>query len=284
MLIGPHVSIAGGLLGAAQEAAGYGATTFMAYTGAPQNSKRVAVDKLKIGEGRLFMAANGLGRFVVHAPYIINMASPNEETYAFAKRFMKEELARAEAMGAELLVVHPGAYTDSCLDDGIGRIISALDEVTADGDGVCVCLELMAGKGTEIGRDFNELARIINGTKNAGRLGVCFDTCHAHDGGYDIIEGFDGVMKEFDDIIGLDRLRCLHLNGSLNGRGARKDRHANIGAGEDNLKGADKIGLEAILNIAHSPYAEGRFLILETPWLDDYTNLYKEEIKKIKKL
>ena len=136
----------------------------------------------------------------------------------------------------------------------------------------------MAGKGSEIGRNFEELKAIIDGVKYSDKIGVCFDTCHVHDSGYDIINNFDEVIAEFDRIIGLDKLKVFHINGSLNVRGARKDRHANLGAGEDNPKGKDHIGRETLYKIVHHPAVQGRPFILETPWLDKKTNLYKEEI------
>jgi len=281
MLIGCHVSISGGLLGAAQEAVSYGANTFMSYTGAPQNSRRQPLEKMKINEGRTFMAEHGITQFVVHAPYIINMASPDDEKFRFAIEFIQEELKRTDAMGSHLLVIHPGAYTDSTAEIGIKRISDALNVILTDETKADICLELMAGKGTELGKNFDELARIIDGVKLKDRVCVCFDTCHAHDSGYDIVNNWDGVMEDFDKTVGLSKLAVFHLNGSLNERGARKDRHANLGAGADNPKGSDKIGFEAIYNIAHSKYAKGKPLILETPWLDDKTNLYKEEIAKL---
>jgi deoxyribonuclease-4 len=281
MLIGPHVSIAKGLLGAAQEAVSYGATTFMVYTGAPQNSRRTSTDKMMIDEGKAYMAANGITRFAVHAPYIINMATPKTENQQFARDFLRGELMRTSAMGAETLVVHPGAYTESNLNDGISRITNVLNHVLTDDTDVSICLELMAGKGTEIGGSFDDIARIIGGVAKKDRVSVCFDTCHTHDYGYDIVNGLDAVMEQFDKTIGLDKLSVFHLNGSLNERGARKDRHANIGAGADNPKGADKIGLAAIRTIARSKYAAGLPLILETPLIDGKVP-YKEEIEAIR--
>jgi len=311
MLIGSHVSISGGLLGAAKEAVLYGANTFMVYTGAPQNSRRHGFDtfssKMKINEGKAFMAENGISRFVVHAPYIINLATPKDENFEFGCRFLKEELMRTDLLGSDLLVLHPGSYTESSANEGIKRIAHALNTVLDSETNAIICLENMAGKGTELGGNFEELARIIDGVRLKDRVNVCFDTCHAHDSGFDIVNDLGGVMAKFDKTVGLNKLAVFHLNGSLNERGARKDRHANIGAGTSNQvawasssrfetcadsgtsfserpapKGTDKIGFEAIRNIAHSKYAQGRPLILETPWLNDKTNLYKEEIAALK--
>lgn len=280
--IGSHVSMSKGLLGAAKEAASYGADTFMIYTGAPQNTKRSPIEKLKIEEGKKFMKEHGLSDIIVHAPYIINLASYKENIYELAVDFLKTEIERTAAIGSDYIVLHPGSYTDKDSEYGINRIVEGLNMVLTQETKPVVCLETMAGKGSEIGRNFEELAEIINRTELNEKLGVCFDTCHTHDSGYDIINNFDFVMEEFDRIIGLDRLKVFHINGSLNICGAKKDRHANIGADETNPKGKDMIGFDAIYKIVHSKYAENKILILETPWLDKNTNLYKEEIKMLR--
>lgn len=277
MKIGSHVSIAGGLLAAAKEAYSYGSNTFMIYTGAPQNTRRSPLEKMKIEEGHQFMKENGLADFVVHAPYIINLASYKPRIFNLATDFLKIELSRTAAMGSDYLVVHPGAFTDKNTEYGIKRIAEGLNMVLEE-DTPFICLETMAGKGTEIGRTFEELAQIIEKVDHKDRIGICFDTCHTHDSGYDIVNDFDGVMKEFDSIIGLDHLKVFHINGSLNPRGASKDRHANIGARDNNPRGKDYIGPEALRYIVNHEVAKGIPIILETPWLDKKTNLYKEEI------
>ena len=276
--IGSHVSMSGGLLGAAKEAYSYGANTFMIYTGAPQNTKRSPMEKLKVKEGQAFMKAYGLDDIVIHAPYIINLASCKEDTYQLARDFLKLEIERTTEMGSNYLVLHPGSFTTETLEYGTQRIIDGLNEVITEDTKPFICLETMAGKGSEIGRNFEELKAIIDGVKYSDKIGVCFDTCHVHDSGYDIINNFDEVIAEFDRIIGLDKLKVFHINGSLNVRGARKGRHANLGAGEDNPKGKDHIGRETLYKIVHHPAVQGRPFILETPWLDKKTNLYKEEI------
>lgn len=276
--IGSHVSMSGGLLGAAKEAYSYGANTFMIYTGAPQNTKRSPMEKLKVKEGQAFMKAYGLDDIVIHAPYIINLASCKEDTYQLARDFLKLEIERTTEMGSNYLVLHPGSFTTETLEYGTQRIIDGLNEVITEDTKPFICLETMAGKGSEIGRNFEELKAIIDGVKYSDKIGVCFDTCHIHDSGYDIINNLDEVIAEFDRIIGLDKLKVFHINGSLNVRGARKDRHANLGAGEDNPKGKDHIGRETLYKIVHHPAVQGRPFILETPWLDKKTNLYKEEI------
>lgn len=276
--IGSHVSISGGLLGAAKEAYSYGANTFMIYTGAPQNTKRSPLEKLKIEEGRRFMDTHGLSDIVVHAPYIINLASYKEDTYSLAKEFLALELERTAAIGSNYLVLHPGSFTDKTYEYGVERIACAINEILTPETKPFICLETMAGKGKEIGRSFEELQDIIDRITLKDKIGICFDTCHVHDSGYDIIEDFEGVIKTFDEIIGLEKLKVFHLNGSLNPRGARKDRHANIGADETNPKGPDCIGSDTLYRIAHHPITDNKPIILETPWLDKKTNLYKEEI------
>jgi deoxyribonuclease-4 len=278
------VSISGGLLGAAKEAASYGANTFMVYTGAPQNTRRQGLDKLKIVEGLEFMKEHDINEIVVHAPYIVNLASPNPSTYELARTFLAEEIRRAEALNSPYIVVHPGAFTESSLDEGIERIANALNEILTEEIKLTVCLETMAGKGTEIGRNFEELKSIIDKVTLSDKVAVCFDTCHVHDSGFDIIGDFDGVMEQFDKVLSLDKLKVFHINGSLNVKGSKKDRHANIGAEEDNPRGKDQIGFDTIYKIVHSKYAAGRPLILETPWLDNKTNLYKEEIAALRSI
>ncbi len=283
MFIGSHVSIAGGLLGAAKEAYSYNANTFMVYTGAPQNTVRKPLSDLKISEGQEFMEEHGIAEIVVHAPYIINLASYKENTYTLAKEFLAKELERADAFGSKYLILHPGAYTDKSLEYGIERIIEGLNSVINAGiPDITICLETMAGKGSEIGQSFQELKRIIDGVDKKQYMGVCFDTCHTHDSGYDIVNDFDGVINEFDNIIGLDRLKVFHINGSLNVKGAKKDRHANIGADETNPKGVDHIGFEAINYIVHHEKTQGRPFILETPWISKTENLYKQEIARLR--
>ncbi len=283
LILGSHVSISKGLIGAAKEAHSYNADTFMIYTGAPQNTRRKPIQDLQILEGRKFMREHSLKGPVVHAPYIINMASYKDNIFTLAKDFFKEEIQRAEAIGADCIVIHPGAYTDKNLDYGISRIAEALNHILHKDQKIRVCLETMAGKGTEIGSNFHELKAIMDKVDLKDKLGVCFDTCHTHDAGYDIIHDFPGVLKEFDSIIGLDYLKVFHINGSLNPRGARKDRHANLGADTNSKKGEDYIGKEAIWRMVHHPVCQDKPLILETPWLDAKTNLYAQEINYLRK-
>jgi len=282
MLLGSHVSISGGLIGAAKEAHSYGANVFMIYTGAPQNTRRKPIEELKVTEGHTYMKENGLVDFVVHAPYIINLASPKLTTYTLAKDFLKTEIERTEKLGSKYIVLHPGAFTTETKEYGIDRIASGLNEVLTEDQDVIVCLETMAGKGSEIGRNFEELKAIIDKVHLKEKIGICFDTCHTHDSGYDVVNDFDNVIKHFDEVIGIAKLKVIHVNGSLNVQGAKKDRHANIGADENSVKGKDHIGFDAINYIVHHDMIKDKILILETPWLDKKTNLYKEEIKMLK--
>lgn len=282
MKIGSHVSMSGGLINAAKEAYSYGANTFMIYTGAPQNTKRSPIEKLKIKEGKEFMSQNNISEIVVHAPYIINLASYKEDTYNLAIDFLKQEIDRTTAIGSDYIVLHPGSFTDKTAEYGIERIANGLNQVLTENTKPFICLETMAGKGSEIGRNFEELKAIIDKVDRNEKIGICLDTCHLHDSGYDIVNDFDNVMKHFDNIIGLDKVKVIHVNGSLNKCGAKKDRHANLGADEVNPKGKDYIGFDAIYNIVHSNYLKDKIFILETPWLDTKTNLYKEEISRLR--
>ena len=277
MNIGSHVSFSGsGLKAAATEAIGYGATSFMIYTGAPQNTRRKPMEEQFVPEGLALMKEHGIGDIVVHAPYIINLASYKPRVFELAVEFLQSEIVRTDFIGQDgiSIVLHPGAFTDKDVTYGTNRIIEGLNEVLSQSVGVNIALETMAGKGTEIGRSFEELAEIISGVNNPERLRVCFDTCHVHDAGYDIVNDFDGVLEQFDSIIGLDRISVFHINDSKNPRGARKDRHAPLGAGH--------IGYEALQNIVQHEVTAGRPVILETPWIGTEKNrtrpMYEAEI------
>jgi len=258
--IGSHVSFSNkGLLSAAQEAISYGSTSFMIYTGAPQNTIRKPMEKQYVPEGLALMREHGIEEIVVHAPYIINLASYKTDTFRLAVEFLQEEIRRTAYLGVKQLVLHPGSYTDKDPEYGINRIAEGLNEVLAEEADVHIALETMAGKGSEIGRTFEELAAIIDRVQHNERLSVCFDTCHTHDAGYDVIDNFDGVMEEFDRISGLDRLAVFHINDSKNVRGSAKDRHAPVGSG--------LIGFDALYRIVHHEAAKDKPIILETPWI-----------------
>lgn len=278
MLIGSHVSMSGKkmLLASAEEAHQYGASTFMIYTGAPQNTRRKAIEDLNIEAGHAAMKEYGLSNIVVHAPYIINIANTNKpEVFELGVNFLQNEIERTEAIGAKDIVLHPGSHVGAGADVGIKRIIEGLNEVLTNNNDVRIALETMAGKGFEIGRTFEEIAQIIDGVTHNERLSICLDTCHIHDAGYDVVNDFDGVLNEFDKIIGVDRIKVVHVNDSKNPREAHKDRHENIGFGH--------IGFDALNYVVHHPQFENIPKILETPYVgEDKKNKkppYKFEIE-----
>ncbi len=267
------------LLASSEEAVSYGANTFMIYTGAPQNTRRKKIEDLNIEAGRAHMKEHGIDDIVVHAPYIINIGNTtNPATFELGVNFLRTEIERTEALGAGQIVLHPGAHVGAGADKGIEKIIEGLNEVLTKEHKVQIALETMAGKGSECGRSFEELAAIIEGVDLNDRLSICFDTCHTHDAGYNIVEDFDGVLDEFDRIIGIDRLKVLHVNDSKNPTGARKDRHENIGFGH--------IGFDAINRIVHHPQLADIPKILETPYVgEDKKNKkapYKFEIEMLR--
>lgn len=265
--IGSHVSMNGKkmLLGASEEAASYNANTFMIYTGAPQNTRRKPIEELNIEAGLAHMAEHHMQDIVVHAPYIINIGNAvKPETFELGVSFLRQEIERTAALSAKQIVLHPGAHVGEGAEVGIKQIIKGLNEAIDPKVDVQIALETMAGKGTEIGRTFEEIAQIIDGVTHNERLSVTFDTCHTHDAGYDIVNDFDGVLNEFDKIIGVDRLKVLHINDSKNVCGAHKDRHANIGFGH--------IGFDALNYIVQHPNLMDVPKILETPYVGEDKN------------
>ena len=262
MIIGSHVGMGGKemFLGSAKEAAGYGADALMIYTGAPQNTKRKPIEELKIQEGWDELHQHEIEHLIVHAPYIINLGNGvKEDIFELAVRFLRLELERSEAMGGEVLVVHPGAHVGEGVDRGIERVIQGLNQVLDETTTIPLALETMAGKGSELGRSFEELARIFDGVKHNERLRVCIDTCHMHDAGYDLCQDWEGVLQKLDQVIGLDRVAVVHLNDSKNLRGAAKDRHENIGFGA--------IGFDTLYRIAACSELSTVPKILETPYV-----------------
>ncbi|MGO3732762.1 MAG: deoxyribonuclease IV [Vagococcus sp.] len=266
MFIGSHVSMSGKpmLLGSAELAEGYGANTFMIYTGAPQNTRRKPIEELNIDSGLAFMKEHDIDvdKIVVHAPYIINLGNTTKpQNFGFATEFLRQEILRVEAIGAKQITLHPGAHVGAGAEVGINQIIKGLNEVLRADQVPQIALETMAGKGTEIGRTFEELAQIIDGVTHKDKLSVTLDTCHINDAGYNVRDDFDSVLDEFDKIIGLDRLKVIHVNDSKNPQGSHKDRHANIGFGT--------IGFEALNHVVHHPKLEVLPKILETPFVGE---------------
>ena len=275
MIIGSHVSFKKDtqLVGSVQEALSYGSTTFMFYTGAPQNTNRQPIDDELTKEGKELMLKNNIdiNNVIVHAPYIINMASQND----FAVTFLKQELKRVESLGMTKLVLHPGSSVKLTKEEGIKNIIDNLNKVGKSK--VTILLETMAGKGTELGSSFEELKQIIDGVNY--EVGVCLDTCHINDAGYDISD-FDKVLNDFDKIIGLKYLKCLHINDSKNLINTHKDRHENIGLGT--------LGFDNLIKIIYHDKLKDIPKILETPYVtvDDNSKErmyppYKFEIEMI---
>ena len=271
MIIGSHVSYKKDtqLVGSIKEALGYGANTFMFYTGAPQNTIRYEIDDNITKEAFILLKENNIdvNNIIVHAPYIVNMASDND----FAVDFLKQEIKRVESLGMTKLVLHPGNSVKLTREEGINNIIKNLNKVGKSS--VTICLETMAGKGTELGINFEEIKQIIDGVDY--ELGVCLDTCHINDAGYDI-SNFDEVLEQFDKIIGLKYLKCIHINDSKNELGTHKDRHENIGYGT--------LGFDNIINILYNEKIKDVPKILETPYVkndkDSYPP-YKFEIEMI---
>lgn len=283
MKLGSHVGMSGKemLLGSAKEAVSYGADTFMFYTGAPQNTRRKEISELNIEPAWDYMKDHGIEEIIVHAPYIINLGnSIKPETFSLATEFLAKEIERTVSCRSHILILHPGAHVGAGAEAGIAQIVKGLNEVlTADTD-CCIALETMAGKGSEIGRTFEELARIYDGVNYNDKLRVCFDTCHTSDSGYDIVGHFDDVIDEFDRIIGKDQIAVFHINDSKNPRGAQKDRHENLGFGN--------LGFDALNYIVHHPDFENVPKILETPWIPSKANPkksyapYKYEIEMLR--
>lgn len=252
-------------LGSAKEAAGFGENVFMVYTGAPQNTVRKPIEKLNGPAGKAYMAEHNLKEVVVHAPYIINLGNTlKPQNFAFGVQFLQQEIARAEAIGAKQIVLHPGAHVGEGPQKAIDQIAKGLNEVITDNQSTQIALETMAGKGTEIGITFEQLAEIISKVSNNEKLSVTFDTCHTNDAGYDVKNDFDGVLNEFGHIVGLNRLKVIHLNDSKNERGSHKDRHQIIGLGT--------IGFKALNYIAHHDQLASVPKIMETPILKDPEN------------
>lgn len=270
MKLGCHVGMSGKemMLGSVKEALFYGANTFMLYTGAPQNTRRKDISELRIEEAQALMKEQGIDEFVVHAPYIINLANcVKPETYQIAVEFLEVELQRTAAMGSKTLVLHPGSHVGEGVDAGTAQIVKGLNSVLTKDTSVHIALETMAGKGSEIGRSFEELAKIYDGVVYSDKLRVCFDTCHTSDAGYDIIHDYDGVMEQFDRVIGKDQIAVFHINDSKNEPGAAKDRHENFGFGH--------IGFEALMQVVNDDNFAAIPKILETPYVKDPDNAKK---------
>ena len=257
LVIGCHLSTAAGYAAMANDAVSIGATTFAFFTRNPRGGNVRALDDADLAAFLATLEEHRIGPLVAHAPYTYNLCSSKPETVEFARRAMREDLARMELLPGHLYNLHPGAHVKQGADVGVRLICEGLNEVLEPGQATTVLLETMAGKGSEVGRSFEELARIIDGVAHDELLGVCLDTCHVADAGYDIVHDLDGVLDEFDRVIGLERLRALHLNDSKNPLGSHKDRHERIGEGA--------LGLGTFRAVVTNPRLKGLPMVLETP-------------------
>lgn len=278
MKLGCHVSMSAPdyVLGSVKEALQYGANAFMLYTGAPQNTRRKDMSELKIDEALQLMKENGIeeSSMIVHAPYIINLANcVREETFELGVEFLQKEIERVKQLHATVLVLHPGSHVKAGEEEGLKKIVEGLDLAMEQVGNVQIAIETMAGKGSEIGYDFKQIRYLMDHAKYGDKLRVCMDTCHIHDAGYDLSD-FDKILDDFDSIIGLARLVCMHINDSKNVQGAKKDRHANIGFGE--------IGFDKLNAIVHNERVKDVVKILETPYVEGNPP-YKYEIAMLKK-
>ena len=277
LLIGSHVGFKkdSQFLGSLEEALSYNANTFMFYTGAPQNTSRYPIQDGLTLEAMTLMKEKGFdySKVVVHAPYIVNLANDKDpEKFMFSVRFLQEELERCELLGVKNMVLHPGSHVGLGADTAISNIAKGLNMILGTHP-VTVLLETMAGKGTEVGKSLEELKRIIDLVDDKEHIGVCIDTCHLNDAGYDM-SNFDEFLDMFDEVIGIDKIGCVHVNDSKNPRGAHKDRHENLGFGT--------LGFDSLIKIIYNERLENVPKILETPYVDRTYAPYKYEIEMIR--
>jgi deoxyribonuclease-4 len=281
LIIGSHVSFTKDtqIIGSIEEALSYGSNTFMFYTGAPQNTNRAPINKELVEKGKILLQENNIdiNNIVVHAPYIINLANP--KNIDFGIRFLKEEIERCEQIGINLMVLHPGSHVGVGVEEGINNIAFCLNHALTNETKVKICLETMAGKGSEVGISFEQIKSIIDKIELKDKIGVCLDTCHINDAGYDL-NNFEEILDQFDNIIGLNKLYCVHINDSKNERGSHKDRHENIGYGN--------IGFDNLISVIYNERLDGIPKILETPYISLDSDKkksyppYKFEIEMIK--
>ena len=255
--IGCHLSSSDGFLAMGRTALSIGANTFQFFTRNPRGSKAKAIDPADVAAFLALAAENEFGTLVAHAPYTINPCSKDEHTREFARMTLADDLKRMEHLPGNVYNFHPGSHTGQGMETGIGQIAETLNAILTPDIRTTVLLETMSGKGSEVGSRFEELREIIDRVALSDKLGVCLDTCHVSDAGYDIADDLDGVLTEFDRVIGLERLKAVHINDSLNPRGSHKDRHARIGEG--------CLGAEALGRVVRHPALQGLPFVLETP-------------------
>lgn len=273
LYIGNHTSSSKGYLAMGKQTLANGGNTFAFFTRNPRGGRAKDINLQDVQEFLQLAQENHFGKIVAHAPYTMNCAGAKENLRDFARETMADDLKRLELTPGNYYNFHPGNHVGQGAETGIARIAEILNEVLTEEQSTTVLLETMSGKGSEIGRNFDELRQIIDRVERKDKLGICLDTCHVWDGGYDIVNNLDGVFTEFDSVIGLDRLKAIHLNDSMNGLGSHKDRHAKIGEGE--------IGLEALVRVIRHPATKGIPFILETPnddegWTREIALLRKE--------
>lgn len=273
MVIGAHMSIAKGIEQAAKDVVKMNANTMQIFSRNPRGSSYKTYSEKEIAGFQKIRQENNFGPILAHAPYTLNLASNKEETYEFACMVIREDVARMDRLGVENIVFHPGSHTGIGAEAGIQNIIQGLNQAITKEQQIYILLETMSGKGTEIGVTFEELKAIRDGVIYSEKVGICLDTCHIFSAGYDIVNDLDGVLEEFDRVLGLENLRAIHLNDSMMPFGAHKDRHACIGEG--------LIGEETLMNVISHPKLQGIPIYLETPLDDDG---HKKEIERIKKL
>lgn len=273
LYIGNHTSSSKGYLAMGKQTLANGGNTFAFFTRNPRGGRAKDINLQDVQEFLQLAQENHFGKIVAHAPYTMNCAGAKKNLRDFARETMADDLKRLELTRGNYYNFHPGNHVGQGAETGIARIAEILNEVLTEEQSTTVLLETMSGKGSEIGRNFDELRQIIDRVERKDKLGICLDTCHVWDGGYDIVNNLDGVFTEFDSVIGLDRLKAIHLNDSMNGLGSHKDRHAKIGEGE--------IGLEALVRVIRHPATKGIPFILETPnddegWTREIALLRKE--------
>ena len=272
LAIGCHLSSSKGYLHMAETASSIDANTFAFFTRNPRGGKAKDIDPADAAAFRAYAVEHGFATLVAHAPYTLNPAAADARIEEFARATLADDLARMEHTPGQLYNMHPGAHVGQGVDVGIEKIAAVLNDVLAEEQSTTVLLETMAGKGSEVGRTFEEIAAIIARVELSDHMGVCLDTCHVWEGGYDIVSDLDGVLEEFDQVIGLSRLRAVHLNDSKNPRGAHKDRHEKIGQGQ--------IGFEALSAVTQHPALRDLPFILETP---NELEGYADEISRLRK-
>lgn len=271
MVIGPHISISKGFSKAIETAVEIDANTFQFFSRNPRGGNAKEFSKKDIEKFQKIREENNFGKILAHAPYTINLGGTKEDVYDFGKRAIKEDIIRMDSIGIEYMCFHPGSHVGGGIEYGIDRIAEALNEVLTKEQNIILLLETMSGKGSEVGFTFEQISKIIDKVELNEKLGVCLDTCHVYSAGYDIVNNLDKVLEEFDNIIGLNRLKAIHLNDSMTEFNSKKDRHEQIGQGS--------LGLDAIINFINHPKLKDLPFFLETP-LDE--NGHKQEIKMLR--